>query len=170
MKFRHRRSAALAAPALAVLLALAGCGERPQGDTAGQSLESAVGRTSEATADGRQRAREATVGAANSAKNATQDARTSVMGAGADARQAANGAAQAGGAKVDDAQITSRVAASLMGDRELANVRVDVDTRDGVVTLSGPVPSSSIKARANEIAQAVRDVKSVNNQLTVSAS
>ena len=187
-----QRTAAVAASSLAMLLALAGCGERPQGDSVGQRLDSAVDRTGQAAGQARQSAREATAGAANStrlaggegagkardaaanaaagARDAGQQARTSVLGAGADTRRAAAGAGALAGAKVDDAQITSRVSASLMGDRELSSVRIDVDTRDGVVTLSGPVPSSSVKARANEIAQAVKDVKSVNNQLTVSAS
>jgi len=190
------RTAATAASSLAVLLALAGCGERPDGETVGQKLDSAVERTSEAAGQARQEAREKTVSAANSAKEATGDAaratkdaasnaaattrdatqeardsaRTSVMGAAAETRQAGANASQAAGAKVDDAQITSRVSASLMGDRELSKVRIDVDTRDGVVTLSGPVPSSTVKARANEVARAVKDVKSVDNQLTVSAS
>lgn len=174
------RTAVAAACSLAVLLSLAACGERTDGQTLGQERDSAVTRSAGAAAEGRQSARTATAdtgakaavgaGAAGNAKDASQEGRTSVMGAAADTRQVGSGAGQAAAGKVDDAQITSRVSASLMGDKELSNVQIDVDTRDGVVTLSGPVPSSTAKARANEIAHGVKDVKSVNNQLTVSAS
>jgi hyperosmotically inducible protein len=176
-----QRTAATAASSLAVLLALAGCGERTDGETVGQKLDSAVARTGDAAGQARQEmrekaasAKEAAGNAATTARDSTQEARdsarTSVMGAAAETRHSGAAATQAGGAKVDDAQITSRVSASLMGDKELSKVRIDVDTRDGVVTLSGPVPSSTIKARANEVARTVKDVKSVDNQLTVSAS
>jgi hyperosmotically inducible protein len=180
-----QRTAAAAASSLAVLLALAGCGERPETETAGEALDSAASRTREAAGQARDEARERTASAANRAREAAgsvastareaaaesrDSARTAMMGAAAETRQSGTNMSQAAGAVVGDAQITSRVSASLMGDRELSKVRIDVDTRDGVVTLSGPVPSSTVKARANEVARSVRDVKSVDNQLTVSAS
>lgn len=179
-----RRSAAVAAASVAVL-ALAACGEHPDGPSAGQKLDSAVSRTSDVAGQATDSARRATAGAAGTAKEAVgsaassardpnqqarNEARTSVMGAAADTRQSGAGAGPAAAGKVDDAQITSRVSASLMGDKDLSAIRIDVDTRDGVVTLSGPVPSTTAKARANEIAWGVKDVKSVNNQLTLSAS
>ena len=38
------------------------------------------------------------------------------------------------------------------------------------LTLSGAVPTAAAKARASEIAHNVKDVKSVNNQLTLASS
>jgi hyperosmotically inducible periplasmic protein len=61
------------------------------------------------------------------------------------------------------------VLTGMKADKELNPLRIDVDTRDGVVTLSGSVPSAAAKARASEIAQNVKNVRSVNNQLTLAA-
>jgi hyperosmotically inducible periplasmic protein len=74
------------------------------------------------------------------------------------------------GDKTDDGKITSLVMQGLKADRELNPLRIDVDTQGGVVTLSGAVPTAAAKARASEIAHNVKDVKSVNNQLTLSSS
>ncbi len=140
------------AAALAALLALAACGKGENGQTVGQRLDSAIGRASEA-------AREVKQGG----EQAAQDARGAVMGAAGQARQAASSA----GSKADDAQITAKVNAGLAADKDLGIAQVDVDTRDGVVTLKGTAPTATAKARAAEIARAVKEVKSVDNQLVV---
>ena len=90
------------------------------------------------------------------------------MGAAADAREKAYGG-PAESAKADE-KLTSMVLTGLKADKELNPLRIDVDTREGVVTLSGSVPSAAAKARASEIAKNVKDVKEVNNQLTLSTS
>jgi osmotically-inducible protein OsmY len=92
------------------------------------------------------------------------------MGAAGEARDKAPATVDALGNKAADARITSSVKAGLAAEKELSATRIDVDTQDGVVTLSGAVPTASAKARANEIARGVKDVKSVNNQLTLAAS
>lgn len=69
--------------------------------------------------------------------------------------------------RTDDSQITARVRAELAAATDLGGARIDVDTRDGVVTLSGPVRTAAVKARASEIARQVRDVRDVNDQLTL---
>jgi osmotically-inducible protein OsmY len=69
--------------------------------------------------------------------------------------------------KVDDASITAKVNASLAKDKELSAIKIDVDTQNGVVTLSGPAPSATAKERASEVARTVKGVNSVNNQLTI---
>lgn len=69
-----------------------------------------------------------------------------------------------------DARITSQVQAQIAHAHDLGHARIDVDTRDGVVTLSGAVPSAAIKARASEIARTVPGVVEVNDQLTLATS
>ena len=71
--------------------------------------------------------------------------------------------------KVDDATITTKVNAALAKDKDLSAIKIDVDTQNGVVTLSGPAPTATAKQRASEIARTVKGVSSVNNQLTVKA-
>jgi hyperosmotically inducible periplasmic protein len=136
----------MALSSIALLFALGGC-DRNDLDTAGKKLESAVGKAKEETQDAAARARAA-------AKNAADD--TKSMGAGA-------------AGKTDDAAITSKVNAALAGDKDLSATRIDVDTKDGVVTLSGPAPSPGAKERATELARNVKGVTSVNNKLTVKA-
>jgi osmotically-inducible protein OsmY len=66
-----------------------------------------------------------------------------------------------------DPWISTRVAASLSFDRAVEAGRVHVSTDDGVVTLSGRVPSAAQKDVAAEIAADIDDVRSVKNVLGV---
>lgn len=77
------------------------------------------------------------------------------------------GAAVAG--TVDDVSITASVSRSLAKDPALSATRIDVDTKNGVVTLQGPAPSAVAKSRAGDIAKAVQGVSRVDNQLSVAA-
>jgi osmotically-inducible protein OsmY len=71
--------------------------------------------------------------------------------------------------KLDDASITASVSAGLAKDPELSAIKINVDTKNGVVNLQGPAPSADARERATTIAKAVRGVSSVNNQLVVNA-
>lgn len=75
----------------------------------------------------------------------------------------------AGADKVDDASITAKVNAALAADKDLSAVRIDVDTKNGVVTLTGPAPTPEASAQATKLAKNVKGVTSVNNKLTVKA-
>jgi osmotically-inducible protein OsmY len=78
-------------------------------------------------------------------------------------------AAGAGG-KVDDAKITTKVKAKLSKDQVKNLVKVDVDTKDGVVHLQGSVPTEKDKAEAERLARDTEGVVSVTNDLKVAAS
>jgi hyperosmotically inducible periplasmic protein len=75
----------------------------------------------------------------------------------------------AGASKVEDGVITSKVNAALASDKDLSAVKIDVDTKNGVVTLTGPAPSAAAPKHATELAKNVKGVSSVNNQLVVKA-
>jgi hyperosmotically inducible periplasmic protein len=187
MKLRHT-SGLIALSSMALVFGLAGCGERVDGvhdarTEAAQARESARNEaptdnvrtaTSAAGQDPRGDNREAAADARERTANATSrmgDA-TSQMGAGAteparDTSIPAPGSPARVGDRMDDMQITTRVNAGLAADRNLSAMRIDVDTKDGVVTLMGTAPSATAKARAAEIAREIRDVRSVNNQLAV---
>lgn len=70
-------------------------------------------------------------------------------------------------AKLDDAAITTKVKTALIGEPGLKALQIDVDTANGVVTLSGNVDSPTNVDRATQVAQAIQGVKSVDNRLTV---
>jgi len=71
------------------------------------------------------------------------------------------------GEYIDDAAISSKVRAQLIGDKDLNVFQIDVTTFKGVVQLSGFVNSESIKARAGTVAASVQGVKEVRNTLIV---
>lgn len=69
--------------------------------------------------------------------------------------------------KVADPMITTSVNAALAADSKLSATRIDVDTKDGVVTLKGPAPDEAARMRAAELASKTKGVKKVENQLKV---
>ncbi|MEO8062059.1 MAG: BON domain-containing protein [Pseudomonadota bacterium] len=72
-----------------------------------------------------------------------------------------------GEAVIDDGAITMKVKAALAGDPRTKAHQVNVETREGKVQLSGFVDSSEAKSTAEELARAVDNVKSVDNELDV---
>lgn len=72
--------------------------------------------------------------------------------------------------KVDDVAITSEVKAKLIGDSQVSARKIDVDTKDGVVTLKGTVSSEQEKDKALQIARNTKGVQRVEDQLMVRSS
>lgn len=66
---------------------------------------------------------------------------------------------------VDDATITAGVRAAIDGDQSLEVSELDVETRQGVVQLSGFVGSADNVAAAASVARTVKGVRSVINDL-----
>jgi hyperosmotically inducible protein len=74
------------------------------------------------------------------------------------------------GTHIDDAGITAAVKTAFATDPDVRALSIDVDTRDGVVTLSGRVASSGERSKAEDIARRTDGVKAVHNELTVGNS
>src|SRR5687767_7753168 len=68
---------------------------------------------------------------------------------------------------VDDGAITTKVKSALAGDPRTKAHQINVETREGAVQLSGFVDTSEAKSTAEELARAVDNVKSVDNELDV---
>jgi hyperosmotically inducible periplasmic protein len=68
---------------------------------------------------------------------------------------------------VTDSVITAKVKAALVLDREVRAFEVNVKTNEGVVLLSGFVENEQQALRAEELASAVKGVKSVKSNLVV---
>jgi hyperosmotically inducible protein len=73
--------------------------------------------------------------------------------------------AQEKGAGFDDARITERVAGALERDPVLKDMRIGVETREGVVHLSGFVHSLAQADRAEALARHVEGVSAVRNAI-----
>ena len=170
----HRRNL-IALSSLAALLALSACG-RNDDRTAGQQLDEAIAKTDKAA----ENAKVETQAAFGKAESAMQRAAENTKAAGANAvqefkeagakiGQSSSPASSDTERKLSDSQITARVNAGLAADKDLSAIRIDVDTKDGVVRLTGPAPTTKAKARATEVARAVKGVTSVQNHLTVRA-
>lgn len=72
------------------------------------------------------------------------------------------------GAKVvADVSINTAVKTRLMKDKVARGTSIDVDTKDGVVTIAGAVPAEADKLRIGRLVEKTTGVKSVVNNLTV---
>lgn len=74
------------------------------------------------------------------------------------------------GQHVSDGTVTTKVKAALMTAKDLKSTNIHVKTRRGIVSLTGSVPTSDEKTRAQEVAEGVSGVHEVKNRLKVSAS
>lgn len=66
-----------------------------------------------------------------------------------------------------DAAITAKVKTRLLADDDVKGMKIDVDTYNGVVMLSGKAGSDALIAKAAKLAMKVDGVKSVTNKLSV---
>jgi hyperosmotically inducible periplasmic protein len=71
------------------------------------------------------------------------------------------------GQMIGDAGITTAVKAKMLADTTVSGLKIDVDTKDGVVALIGNVGSAAEKRRALEIARETDGVKSVRDDLKI---
>lgn len=81
-------------------------------------------------------------------------------------QQVAHGAKQVG-EKIEDASITSAIKMKFANDELVSASKIDVDTKDGHVTLTGSVASQAEATRALELGRSVDGVKSVHSNLTI---
>src|SRR5688500_4279691 len=96
-------------------------------------------------------------------EQAARDAAAKTEGAAGRAADAAAGA----GAAVTDAGITAAVKTRLLADPDVAGLKIDVDTREKVVTLTGTVKTAAQKTEAASIARDTTGVTRVVNNLKV---
>jgi hyperosmotically inducible periplasmic protein len=71
------------------------------------------------------------------------------------------------GEVVDDATITAQIKAKLAADPDLSALKINVDTNQGAVRLKGEVKTLALRRKADQLAQGIKGVKSVDNQLII---
>lgn len=75
------------------------------------------------------------------------------------------------GAKVEDDSIEVKVGHNMKRtDARLADAHINVASFNGIVLLTGQVPSEELKQKAGQIASEVRNVRRVLNELSVTAN
>ncbi|AOS44426.1 Osmotically-inducible protein Y precursor [Lacunisphaera limnophila] len=77
------------------------------------------------------------------------------------------GAKQTMGEKMDDASITSQVKFALLSHKSTSMLKTKVTTNDGATVISGEAASDAEKSLVTKLAQDVRGVLSVTNNMTV---
>lgn len=75
------------------------------------------------------------------------------------------------GMQVEDETIVTKIEVNMSKtDARLDDARIAVDSYNGIVLLTGQVPSQELKDKAGEIAKQVRRVRQVHNQLRIAAN
>lgn len=73
------------------------------------------------------------------------------------------------GERFDDAALLAKIKADMLKARSVDGLDVNVDVKDGVVTLSGQASSEAERLKAEQIAKEAKGVKSVTNKIAIKA-
>jgi osmotically-inducible protein OsmY len=84
-----------------------------------------------------------------------------------EAARDADDATDRAGDATSDAALTTKVKTKFLADDDISGLKIDVDSNNGVVTLTGTVPTAAEKALALKTAKATDGVKSVVDNLKV---
>lgn len=161
------RAAVLAALAC---LAVGACDRtadnRTSDRTVGQKLDTAMEKTQEKLNSAGEKIAQATERVVDKTKEVAADVKNTTITTevGTNAREAR---ASDAGRAMGDTAITASVKADFIKDPDLSVLKIDVDTRDGVVTLNGLAGNEPARLRAEKMASAVKGVKEVRNFLVV---
>ena len=68
---------------------------------------------------------------------------------------------------MSDPELTKKVEKALKSEAQLQNIDIDVEVKNGVVTLSGDAKDVRFQGRAAKVASSIKGVKSVQNNLTI---
>jgi len=102
-------------------------------------------------------------------EDAAHDAKVKTEEYGHDAKVKTEKAAEKTGEIITDAAITSEVKTKFLAEPGVSGLSINVDTNNGVVTLSGNVKSKAEAAKAMSIARDSKGVKRVVNHLKMAA-
>jgi osmotically-inducible protein OsmY len=147
-----RARATAYAASLALLAALAACGDRVENTEMPQAPQASV----EINRQGMEGAKDvnAAVGVENHA--VAPDGNVHRLGAAGDT------------SVLDpDVLVSEQVKAALASSPDFGAAKVDVHSAEGTVTLRGRAPDPAARERATEIARSIPNVKTVDNQLTL---
>ncbi|WP_449593293.1 BON domain-containing protein [Polaromonas sp.] len=167
---RQRGGPALVLSSLALMLALSACNKSEEAKTPGEKLDSAIAKTEQAATQARLKTEQSAEQAKAKTEETFSNAGAALKDATKSMESSAKEAAAKAAEKMDDLTITTAVSAGLAKDPDLSALKIDVDTNDGTVTLTGSAPTQAARERASSIAKTVSGVQKVDNKLIVKAS
>jgi osmotically-inducible protein OsmY len=166
-----RRHIAFAAVAGSVaLLTLAACDResatqaRNEAERLGQKVDQALDRTQEKLAAAGDRLQPKLEAAGERIASAGEQVAATVT---TGPRTSVSGIPESTRASLGDAAITASIKTDFLKDPDLSVLKIDVDTKDGVVTLNGLAENEAARGRAEQLAGAIKGVREVRNHLTV---
>ncbi len=152
---------------LVAALPLAGC-QKTQVD---EQVQEDASRAAEEAKQAASTAAEETKEAMAKAGEAVEEGMEKVGAEAEQAMEKAGAAAETGMAKaaeaLDDGAVTASVKAKLIADPEVSALQIDVDTKDGMVTLTGTAATQALKDEAGRLAAGTEGVKDVKNDIQV---
>jgi hyperosmotically inducible protein len=95
------------------------------------------------------------------------EVRSEAREAGAEIRQRTESAAEATRSAVADGALTSKIKAKMALDDRVRALQIDVDTRNGIVTLTGTIRSEAERERALALARETDGVSQVVDRLEI---
>jgi hyperosmotically inducible protein len=171
--------------AAATAVVLSACTREAGEPTVGQKLDNAIDRTEKKLADAGEKtsrgfsdASEKTsqklaeagdkvqVAASNVADKVVQKTDQAVAAVQDAAAPIGNSATEAGKG-LSDAAITASIKTDILKDPDLSVLKIDVDTKSGVVTLNGLTADEAGRSRVGRLASSIKGVKEVRNFLVV---
>lgn len=151
---------ALALPcALVLFAALSACDRKNDDQTVSQKLDTAVAKTEQAATEAKARV-----------ETSMDKAEVALKDAASKAEVSGKSTTDTMASSMDDVSITTAVSAEFVKDPDLSALKINVDTKNGSVTLNGPAPTVAAREKAATLAKAVKGVKSVDNKLVVKGS
>lgn len=139
-------------------MALTACDERTD-RTMGQKLDSALERTQQKLSKAGDKIAQQTDRAVSTVKEKTA--------ANGDGNGHGHAAHPPRTHAMSDTAITASIKTDFLKDPDLSVLKIDVDTRGGVVTLNGLAENEEARERATRIAQGVKGVTEVRNHLVI---
>jgi len=177
-----RLTATFATVSLAATLGIAACdragtAQRDEPATVGEKLDKAIDRTQQKIqeagdktmqklSEAGQKTEQALSTAGEKIAATTSDAVTAVKETTASVATSATPGVETSRA-VSDAAITASIKTDFLKDPDLSVLKIDVDTKSGVVTLNGLAGDEPARQRAEKMASAVKGVREVRNFLVV---
>jgi osmotically-inducible protein OsmY len=171
-----RLTATFATVSLAATLGIAACdragtAQRDEPATVGQKLDKAIDRTQQKIQEAGDKTAQTLTEASDKTMQKLSEAgqKTEQALATAGDKIAASTTATGGETSraVSDAAITASIKTDFLKDPDLSVLKIDVDTKSGVVTLNGLAGDEPARQRAEKMASAVKGVKEVRNFLVV---
>jgi osmotically-inducible protein OsmY len=169
-------TASVATVSLVAMLGLVACdraktqASNEQPTTVGQKIDTAIDKTSQKISEAGQKTEQALSSAGDKIAAKTNEITSSITTSDKTTVSTTTGnttTTTETKRTVSDAAITASVKTDLLKDPDLSVLKIDVDTRDGVVTLNGLAADETAKGRAEKMASAVKGVKEVRNFLVI---